>query len=151
MPPMRKSFLAGVSVVLLIASAGCAHRQPASEAGRAGSGNPLLEPWGGEYETPHFDRVQVSDFEPALDAAMDEQRREIRAIAENPAPASFENTLVALERAGQTMRRVVPVYNVWHSSLNDAAFQAVDGRVAPRLAAFQDEIYQNAKLFKRID
>ncbi|HLO00619.1 MAG TPA: M3 family metallopeptidase [Pyrinomonadaceae bacterium] len=114
--------------------------------------NPLLTKWDGPYGgVPPFDRVQVADFKPALEAAMAGNLAEIDRVAKDPAPPSFENTIVALERAGQTLDRVQTVYGVFGSTMNGPEFQAVQREMAPRLAAFNDSITQNAPLFKRIE
>jgi peptidyl-dipeptidase Dcp len=113
---------------------------------------PLLAPWGGPHGgVPAFDKVKVADFKPALEAAMAENLAEINAIANNPAAPTFENTIVALERSGQTLVRVNTVYDIWSSTLNDDTFSAIETEMAPKLAAFSDQITQNAALFKRIE
>ncbi|MBO2010759.1 M3 family metallopeptidase [Hymenobacter negativus] len=113
---------------------------------------PLLAPWGGPHGgVPAFDKVKVADFKPALEAAMAENLAEINAIANNPAAPTFENTIVALERSGQTLIRVNTVYDIWSSTLNDDTFSAIETEMAPKLAAFSDQITQNAALFKRIE
>jgi peptidyl-dipeptidase Dcp len=114
--------------------------------------NPLLAEWTGPYGgVPPFDRVDVADFQPALEAAMAENLAEIERIAANPAAPTFENTIAELERAGRTLARVQTVYGVWSSSMNSPEFQAVQREMAPRLAAFSDRITQNEALFRRID
>ena len=82
---------------------------------------------------------------------MAENLAEINAIANNPAAPTFENTLVALERSGQTLTRVATIYDIWSSTLNDATFSAIETEMAPKLAAFNDQITQNTALFKRIE
>ena len=115
------------------------------------SDNPLLEPWSGRYGgVPPFDRVQVTDFEPALERAMAENLAEVDQIASNAARPHFDNTIAALERAGRTFERVSAVYHVWASSVSTPEFQAVEREMAPRLAAFADRITQNEPLFRRI-
>lgn len=114
--------------------------------------NPLLAQWTGPRGgVPPFDKVKVEDFKPALEAAMEENLREIEAIAGNLAEPTFYNTIVAMERAGQALRRVRPIYNVWSVSVGGAEFQAVQREMEPRIAAFRDKIAQNPKLFKRIE
>ena len=111
----------------------------------------LLDPWEGPYGgVPPFDRVRVADVGPALRAAMESHLREVDAIAADPAPATFENTLVALEAAGRANEQMRTIYGVWSATMNDEAFQAVEREMAPRLAAFSDRIHQNARLFARI-
>ena len=116
------------------------------------NGNPLLAKWEGPYGgVPPFDRVQVSYFKPALEAAMTEQLAEVNKIANNPAPPTFENTIVALEEAGATFDRVGTIYGVWGATMNGPEFQLVQREMAPKLAQFGDQITQNEALFKRIE
>jgi peptidyl-dipeptidase Dcp len=111
----------------------------------------LLAPWAGPHNgAPPFDKVAVSDFNPALLAAMDENRAEIVVIAGDSAPATFANTIAALENSGRALNRVSAMLNVWTSTLNDSAMRAVEQEVAPVLAAFDDEVVQNAALFARV-
>ena len=114
--------------------------------------NPLLAKWEGPYGgVPPFDRVQIPLFKPALEAAMAEQLEETNRIANNSAAPDFENTIAALERAGHTLDRVSTIYFIWASNMATPEFQVVQREMAPRLAAFNDQITQNEALFKRID
>ncbi len=114
--------------------------------------NPLLAEWKGPYGgVPPFDRVQIPLFKPALEAGMTENLAEIEKIANNPAAPDFENTIVALERTGQALDRVGTLYGVWGATMASPEYQAVQREMAPRLAAFQDQITQNEPLFKRIE
>jgi peptidyl-dipeptidase Dcp len=116
------------------------------------NGNPLLAKWEGPFGgVPPFDRVKVAFFKPALEAAMAEQLGEIDRVAKNTAAPTFENTIVALEEAGKTLNRVSTVYAVWGSTMNGPEFQSVQREMAPKLAAFDDQITQNEALFKRIE
>src|SRR5262249_49009479 len=99
---------------------------------------------------PAFDKVKIADFKPALEAAMAEQRREIKAIVDNPAAPTFANTIVAMERSGQTLARVSIIYGIWAANLNTDEYQKVQNEMDPKIAAFNDEITQNPKLFARI-
>jgi len=118
----------------------------------ASGGNPLLADWTGPYGgIPPFDRVQVAHFKPALEAGMAEQLAEIERITSSREAPTFENTLAAMERAGSTLDRVSTIYGVWSSTMNGAEFQAVEREMAPRMAAFQDQITQNDALFRRIE
>ena len=113
--------------------------------------NPLLAPWTGPHGgVPPFDKVRVEDFRPALEAGMAEQLAEVERIASAGEPATFENTLAAMERSGRTLDRVQTAYGVWSTTMNSPEFQAVEREMAPKLAAFQDQIVQNEKLFHRI-
>jgi len=117
----------------------------------AGAVNPLLQPWSGPFGgVPPFGKVKVEQFAPALDVAMTENLKEVEAIANNPAPADFDNTIAALERAGRTFSRVSAVFGVFSSTMSTPEFQKVELAMAPKLAAFGDQITQNSKLFARI-
>jgi peptidyl-dipeptidase Dcp len=125
-------------------------QEPAATAATAQ--NPLLARWTGPYGgVPPFDQVKVEHFKPALEASIEENRREIAAIANNPAAPTFENTLAALEDSGRTFNDVGTFYGIWSSTMNGPEFQAIEREMAPRLAAFSDEITQNEKLFQRIE
>jgi peptidyl-dipeptidase Dcp len=114
--------------------------------------NPLLAKWEGPYGgVPPFDRVQIALFKPALESAMAEQLEETNRIANNPAAPDFENTIAALERTGHTLDRVTTLYGIWAGTMASPEFQAVQREMAPRLAAFSDQITQNEALFKRLD
>ena len=121
------------------------------DAREAPRGNPLLAPWKGPHGGfPPFAEVRVEHFQPALDAAMGEQLAAIEAIASNPAPPTFENTIAALERSGRTLDRVTTVYDIWSSNLSTPEFQVVEKAVAPRLATFHDRILHDEGLFRRV-
>src|SRR5215217_2884736 len=138
------------SIVLLVAITMLANITTNSYA--VADNNPLLANWEGPYGgIPPFDRVQIPLFKPALEAGMTEQLAEIQRITSDPAPPDFENTVTALERSGRTLDRVTTLYAVWGSTMSSPEYQAVQREMAPRLAAFQDQIYQNEALFKRIE
>ncbi len=140
-----------MSMPVLLLGLGAILSSPQGVASAPPSSNPLLGPWTGPYGgVPPFDAVRVEHFAPALATAMAQNRAEIEAIAANPAPASFENTLAALERSGRTLDRVRRVYSVFSSTMSSKDFQAVEREMAPKLAAFQDEITQNERLFARL-
>lgn len=114
--------------------------------------NPLLASWTGPYSgVPPFDKVRISDFKPALEAAMAENLAEIDKIAGNKAAPTFENTIAELERAGDTLNRVSTVYYTWSGTMSTPEFRKVESEMGPRLAAFSDKITQNEALFKRIE
>ena len=124
----------------------------ASPTASAAQTNALLATWAGPYGgVPAFDRIRIADFQPGLDAAMAENLGEIDRIANDSAAPTFKNTLEALEGTGRTFDRVTTAYGIWSTSMNDAEFQPVERAMAPKLAAFSDQIFQNAPLFKRIE
>jgi peptidyl-dipeptidase Dcp len=141
-----KTLIAGAAVAATLAGATAAD---ATEA--AAAANPLLAQWTGPYGgVPPFDKAKVEYLKPALEAGMAQQLAEVDRIANDPAPPTFENTIAAMERTGRQLDRVSTVYGIYSSTLNDEAVQAVEREMAPKLAAFSDQITQNAKLFERI-
>jgi peptidyl-dipeptidase Dcp len=114
--------------------------------------NPLTQPWTGPFGgVPPFDKVKVEHFKPALEAGMAEQLAAIERIVANPEPPTFQNTVREMERSGRTLDRVARVYGVWSSAMSTEDFQKVEQEMAPKLAAFADQIVQNPKLFARIE
>ena len=114
--------------------------------------NPLLAEWTGPYGgVPPFDKVEIALFKPALEAAMAENLSEIENIARVRSAPTFENTIVPLEKAGHTFDRVTTIYGIWGTTMASPEFQAVQREMAPKLAAFNDQITQNEPLFKRIE
>jgi peptidyl-dipeptidase Dcp len=123
-----------------------------AQSSSSANANPLLANWSGPYGgVPPFDRVQIAYFKPALEAAMAENLAEVDKIAKNPAGPSFEDTIAELERSGRTLDRVTTVYGVWAGTMASPEFQVVQREMAPKLAAFNDQITQNEALFKRIE
>ncbi len=113
--------------------------------------NPLLSDWTTPYGIAPFDRIADADFEPALDAALDAARAAVAAIAENPEPPSFANTIEALELADEGLGRVLSTfYTLAGTDTNDVR-NALMRKFSPRLAAYGSEISQNRPLFDRIE
>jgi peptidyl-dipeptidase Dcp len=140
-----------MSQVITAATAALRAGSPPSDAAPADGGS-LTAEWQGPFGgVPPLDRVRVAHFQPAFDAAMDAYRAEIRAIANNPEPATFENTIAALERSGRMLDRVQAVYGIWGSTMSSPEFRAVEQVMEPRMAALRDEVYQNEPLFRRLE
>ncbi len=117
---------------------------------RFGPDNPFYAQSTLPFHAPPFDRIKDSDYQPAIDAGMAAQLEEVNRIANNPEPATFENTIVGLERSGQLLARAYGAFNCVTGANLDDDLQKVMEYEAPRLAAHQDEINLNAKLFARI-
>ena len=113
--------------------------------------NPLLEPWTGPFEAPPFERIEPAHFRPAFAAALKEARREIDAIAADPAPPTFANTIEALERSGRSLDRVAGVFFNLTGAATNEELQAIEREIAPILARHRNDTYLNEALFKRID
>jgi peptidyl-dipeptidase Dcp len=112
--------------------------------------NPLLQPWTGAYQLPPFRDIRPEHFEPAFEAGMREQLAEIDAIAADPAPPTFENTVQAFDRCGRTFERIGLVFHNLTASETSPALQAVQRAMAPRLAAHDSAIKLHEGLFRRI-
>ena len=111
----------------------------------------LAAQWIGPYGgVPAFDKASPAGLAPAMEVGMARQLAELQAIADDPAPATFENTIAAMERSGRALRRAYTVYGIYGATLSDEAVQAVERDLEPKLAAFRDRITQNDKLFARI-
>jgi peptidyl-dipeptidase Dcp len=116
-----------------------------------GPGNPFYAASTLPLQAPPFDKIRDSDYQPAIEAGMAQQREEARAIAENPDPPTFENTLVALEKTGQLFNRVNLVFNAVTGANLSPELEKLQEIEAPKLAAHKDSIFLDAKLFQRIE
>ena len=113
--------------------------------------NPLLSDWTSPFEMPPFGEFGDEDFEPAVDAALAEARAAIAAIAENPDPATFANTIEALELSDATLSRVLGVFFNIAGSDSNPKRQELQRAFAPKLSAYSSEITMNAALFQRLN
>lgn len=112
--------------------------------------NPLLTASSLPFQAPPFDKIKDSDYLPAFEEGMKQHLAEIIKIAENPDAPTFENTIEMLEHSGTTLDRVSRIFfGLVHADTNDTR-QKIQEEIAPKLAAHQDEIYLNPKLFTRI-
>ncbi len=113
--------------------------------------NPLLSDWTGPFALPPFAAITDADFGPAFDAALAEGRARIGAIAGDPAPASFANTIAALEQADALLDRVSGVFYNLASADSTPEREALMRDLAPKMSAYSSEIVMNAALFARIE
>ena len=113
--------------------------------------NAFFEDWTKPFGLPPFERIAPDHFAPAFEAGLEAHRKEIAAIAGEPAPATFANTIEALERSGDLLRKVGRVFWNLASADTNEALQAIERDMSPKLAAHRAEIYMNGALFKRVD
>lgn len=113
--------------------------------------NPLLQPFKGPFGLPPFDEIKPHHFAPAFTGAFQAHLDEIAAIAKNAEPATFENTIVALEKSGWRLIQISRVFFNLTSANTNSELQAVERDVAPKFADHQSKIYLNADLFARVD
>ena len=112
--------------------------------------NPFFAPSTLQYQAPRFDQIHDADYQPALEEGMRQHLAEIDAIANNPAPPTFANTIEALERTGLLLTRTAKVFfNLTQSNTNDT-LQKVEAEMGPKLAAHSDAITMNPRLFARV-
>ncbi|CAG1013737.1 partial peptidyl-dipeptidase Dcp, partial [Burkholderiaceae bacterium] len=113
--------------------------------------NPLLQPWDTPYGLPPFDRIRPEHFKPAFDEALKQHVADIETIAGNPEPASFDNTVAALDRCGRLFARLEALFYNLTSSETSPELQQAERELAAPLAAHNNRIYMHAGLFRRID
>ncbi len=112
--------------------------------------NPLLEPWTGPFGAPPFDRLKPSHFGQAFEIALGLAQAETVAIAANPEPPSFENTIEALERSGRELTRICSVFFNLARADTNGELEAIEREIAPKLARHRSGIYLNGALFQRV-
>lgn len=111
----------------------------------------LTKKWTGPYQgVPSFDKVSIDGLADALDEAMALNLAEIDEIANNPEPPTFENTIVAMEKTGEVLDRVLVYRGIWSANMSSPEFRKIQAEMAPKLSAFTSKIRQNTKLFDRI-
>jgi peptidyl-dipeptidase Dcp len=116
----------------------------------APAANPFDAPSTLPLQAPPFDRIKDTDYEPAFEQAMKEQRAEIDAIANNSAAPTFDNTVVAMEKSGRMLDRVSLAFGAVVGANTNDTLDKVQSDEAPRLADHQDSIFLNPKLFARV-
>ena len=121
-----------------------------SPAAALNPSNPFLTASSLPFQAPRFDMIKDSDYEPAIEEGMKRHLVEIEAIANNPEPATFANTIEPMERSGELLTRAAKVFfNLTQSNTNDT-LDKINAIEAPKLAAHQDAVYLNSKLFSRV-
>jgi peptidyl-dipeptidase Dcp len=140
----------GIGFLFLGAAAGFCAAQAPSTASSFSPSNPFYAASSLAFHAPAFNKIKDSDYQPAIDAGMAQQLKEVDAIANNPAPPTFDNTFAALERSGQLFNRAWNAFNLVSQANTDPELEKVQDYEAPRTAALADAINLNSKLFARI-
>src|SRR3974390_1900394 len=112
--------------------------------------NPFAHPSTLPFQAPPFDKIKDADFQPAIEEAMRQELGEVEAIANSAEPPTFANTIEALEKRGELLRRVQPVFSGMTSSNTNPTLQKLQAELAPKFAAHRDAIFLNPKLFARV-
>ena len=147
---MKTLTILGLSATILLS--GCAKTEMTKQATQTPDmTNPLLQKWTGPYGgVPAFDKMQIADIKPAFEYGMQQNLAEIDAIANNPQPATFENTIVELEKSGELLNRLGTYIGRWSSNISSDEFRSIQRELAPKYSELSSKINQNKKLFQRV-
>lgn len=136
--------------LLTLAAAACMAAMP-SVAVAAGDTNPIMaSSYGTPYEIPPFDKIATTDYLPALRQAIASQQAAIKAIVDNKAKPTFDNTILALEESGDPVDKVVLLFSALEESLSSPEIMAVSEEFSPLVSANSDDIMMNDGLFRRV-
>lgn len=114
--------------------------------------NAFLKLWAGPYGgVPAFDHYNLKDLKPAIEGAINEKWTEVTAISNNKKPATFENTIAAMEKAGKKLSQIYAVFGIYSSNMNTSEFTPIETEMSPKFSEISNRIYQNEKLFQRIE
>jgi peptidyl-dipeptidase Dcp len=112
--------------------------------------NPFAQPSPLPFQAPPFDKISDADYQPAIEEGIAESLAEIRKIADDPAPPTFDNTLVAMERQGQMLARAQLAFGQVAQANTNPTLQKAQAALGPKLAAYNDAVYLDPKLFARV-
>ncbi|HEY3370442.1 MAG TPA: M3 family metallopeptidase [Prolixibacteraceae bacterium] len=112
--------------------------------------NPLLRPFEGVHQTAPFSQVKIEHFLPAFDTAIEEAKKEVQQIIDNPVAPDFANTIVALDMAGERLDRIKSIFFNLNSADTSDEMQNIAQEIAPKLSDFSNDITLNEQLFARI-
>ena len=139
------------ATIVVLAIAIGSNNSGVAAAADFGSSNPFFAPSTLPFHAPPFDKIRNEDFQPAIEAGIAQQEAEIEGITGNPDPPTFENTMVAMEKSGQLLERVMAAFGGITGANTNDTLQKVRTTEAPKLAAHRDFIFLNTKLFARVD
>jgi peptidyl-dipeptidase Dcp len=123
---------------------------PSTSVSTLPASNPFAAPSTLPYQAPDFTKIHDSDYEPAFIAGMAQNIAEVDAIANQTSAPTFDNTILELEKSGALLTRVAKVFNAITGANTNDSLQAIQERVAPKLAAHSDAIFLNDKLYQRV-
>ncbi len=146
--PIR--LLAGVACAAMLSACAPMEERPVSAAAIPAAAGPFAQPSALPFHAPDFAAVGDAEFQPAIERAIAVKRAEIDAIAGNPEAPTFDNTLVAMERAGQMLDRAMAVFDQLVSANTNPTLDAAQAALAPQLTALDDDIYLDDALFARV-
>ena len=144
---MKKLFFI-MSFATLLAS--CGNDMPVAQLPEIDTNNPLLAEWDTPHATPPFDKISISDYEPAFETAIAVSRAEVDAIINNPAKPSFNNTILALEKQGELLDRISSIFFNLNECNTSPEMQEIAIRIQPKLTELGNDVSLNPELFKRV-
>ncbi|WP_352298190.1 M3 family metallopeptidase [Pseudoalteromonas sp. 20-MNA-CIBAN-0454] len=153
---MRKTLIATTIASVLVLSACTSNdsnnmaKESATQVQNINANNVLFKSSPLQYMAPEFNKFSTKDYEAAFDAGIAQHKAQVLAIANNPAPATFKNTLVEMELSGELLNRVSTAFYNLSGLISDSEYQRIDEKMAPVLSAHSDDIYLNGALFKRV-
>lgn len=112
--------------------------------------NPFLEPYNTPYNIPPFEKIQYGDYLPAIEQGIKEYKKEIDAIVSNPAKPDFNNTILAMEKSGLLLNRVMSVFSALDETESCPEMVAISEKAYPMYSQCNDEVMMNPGLFKRV-
>ncbi|WP_228913140.1 M3 family metallopeptidase [Salinimicrobium sediminilitoris] len=113
--------------------------------------NDLLQEWTGPYGgVPAFDKMNLEELQPAMEQAMASHLQEVLMISTNPAPPTFENTVLAMQKSGEALDRAFTYYSIWSSNMSSPEFRKIQQELAPKISEYSSKISQNKELFERV-
>jgi peptidyl-dipeptidase Dcp len=139
---LMKRNVALLAICVVVAVAGCGTKAPVE--------NPFFTEWTTPFGVPPWGEIQEEHYLPAFERAIADQRAEVEAIAQNPEPPTFDNTLGALDATGSLMNKVSGVFNTLTGAETNDQIQAIAKEVAPMRSNLRDDILMNPQLFERV-
>ena len=138
---MKKTVILLLSVTALVTSC---------KDGAKQVNNPLMQKFETPFQVPPFDKIKLADYKLAFEEGMKQHKAEIEAIVNNPEEPTFENTIVALDKAGELLNRTSAIFFNLYEAMKNDEMQQLAMEISPAVTAHGDEINMNPKLFARI-
>ncbi len=150
MKTMKKLSIFAMLLLFMAACNSNSEQKKSMENSKDLASNPFMHASTLPFQAPDFTKIKDSDFAPAFEEGFKEELAEIEKIANNPEPPTFENTLVAMEKSGELLRRVNGVFNMLSGANTNPVLQNLSEDIAPKMAALQDAIFLNNELYERV-
>src|SRR5699024_2243853 len=148
---MRKTMIPLILSVFLVSACGTEPKKEKDKKdAKSAENNILMLKSDLPFEAPNFEKIKNADFKPAIEAGIEKKQQEIDEISNSEEEPTFTNTLVALEKSGQDLNRVMRVFSLLTGANTNDTLQKVKEETSSKLSALNDAIYLNDKLFQRV-